>query len=624
MLANVWLIPTLPLVAAMLVALLGRRVNKFAGSITAGAVFFSLIIAIKLAWSLAVKPSNIQEISTTWLKLTNNFQLEVGVLLDPLVALMLVIVTLVSLMVQIYSLGYMAEDKDVARYFATLSFFTFAMLCLVMANNLVQMYMFWELVGLSSYLLIGFWYQKKSAADAAKKAFVVTRFGDLGFLIGILVLAYCLDTLNILEINKIVTSKGLSQELATTIALLIFAGAVGKSAQFPLHIWLPDAMEGPTPVSALIHAATMVAAGIFLIARLFTLFVFSETALWVVAYIGAFTAFFAATIACVQSDIKRILAYSTLSQLGYMMLALGCGGYFAGMFHLTTHAFFKALLFLGAGSVIHALHTNDIWKMGGLGKSMKITSFTILVAAMALSGVFPFSGFFSKDEVLLVALKAGRIDLLVIGLITAGITAFYIFRLYFVVFTGKSNFSKKPAESSGVMLIPLLVLAFLSVFLGIIKHPLEVFLLKSFGAPKLGHGYHNKIVPLAAFIVFLLGLFWAYIVYFQRAISASLLARKFSGLYKILQNKYYCDEGYNFLVKNVMLVLSRVLAWFDRKIVDGAVDGIGWLCRMAGEGLRKIQVGRLAAYLLALVLGLIVIVVSILLNNSVILELWPT
>jgi NADH-quinone oxidoreductase subunit L len=335
--------------------------------------------------------------------------------------------------------------------------------------------MFWELVGLSSYLLIGFWYQKPEAANAAKKAFVVTRFGDMGFLIGILVVGYFLNTFNIVALSEYAKAGKLAGSLATVVALLLFCGAVGKSAQFPLHIWLPDAMEGPTPVSALIHAATMVAAGVFMVARLYPLFAASPAALTVVAYIGGFTALFAASIACVQNDIKRILAYSTISQLGYMVMALGCGGYSAGMFHLTTHAAFKALLFLGAGSVIHAVHTNDIWQMGGLRRKMGLTTAVMLIASLALAGAFPFSGFFSKDEVLVSALLAGRMDLLFVGLFTALLTSFYIFRMFFVVFAGRPAAGHTGHESSWVMTGPMLMLAVLAAGLGAAPPPVGHF-----------------------------------------------------------------------------------------------------------------------------------------------------
>jgi len=622
MIYHAWIIPAMPLAAAALVAVIGRRGARLAGNITAGAVFFALIISLKLLLVFIANPTA-KEVSLIWLQSAGNLTLEVGMLLDPLAVIMLVIVTFISLMVQVYSLGYMAEDEGQTRYFAFISLFTFSMLGLVLANNLVLVYMFWELVGLSSYLLIGFWYQKPEAANAGKKAFIVTRFGDLGFLIGILVLGYYFNTFNIIEVGQAAQAGKLTGGLGTLIALLLFAGAVGKSAQFPLHIWLPDAMEGPTPVSALIHAATMVAAGVFLVARVFPVFAASDTALLVVAYVGGFTALFSATIACVQDDIKRILAYSTVSQLGYMMMALGCGGYAAGVFHLMTHAAFKALLFLTAGSVIHAIHTNNIWDMGGLFKSMRITGITLLVAALALAGVFPFSGFFSKDAILLSALAAGRIDLLVAGILTALLTSFYIFRLFFVVFTGKPAAGYSGHESPAVMAIPLLVLAVLSVGLGWAVNSFEHFILASVGALPASISHHNRLVPMFAFLATLFGFGWAYLVYFQKAVSAALLTRRFSLGFKLLKNKYFIDEIYMFFIRYVMFVTSAGLAWFDRHVVDGAVNGVAWICRRTGEGMRRLQVGHLQAYLLAFVVGLIVITVTVFITHPAVIALIP-
>ncbi|MBN1596418.1 NADH-quinone oxidoreductase subunit L [candidate division FCPU426 bacterium] len=622
MLQHAWIIPLLPLLAAALVALLGRRGLKIAGYCTSAAVFFSLIISLRLLSAMLAKPV-VREFSHPWLHLAGNLNITAGMLLDPLAVVMLVMVTFISLMVQIYSLSYMAEDEGQVRYFSFMSLFTFSMLGLVLADNLILMYMFWELVGLSSYLLIGFWYYKPAAAAAGKKAFVVTRFGDLGFLLGILMLGYFFNTFNILEIGNAAQTGKLTGGLGTTIALLLFAGAVGKSAQFPLHVWLPDAMEGPTPVSALIHAATMVAAGVFLVARIFPVFAASETALNVVAYLGGFTAFFAASIACVQDDIKRILAYSTVSQLGYMMMALGCGGYFAGTFHLLTHAAFKALLFLAAGSVIHAVHTNTIWNMGGLFKRMWITGLTMLVAALALSGFFPFAGFFSKDAVLFAATDSGRMDLLVVGILTAFLTSFYIFRMFFIVFTGKPASGHSSEESPPMMTMPLLALAVLSLGLGLVEKGFERFIIASAGADQELTAHHNRVVPMFAFLAALFGFGWAYLVYFQRAVSASLLTRRFSWIHQVVKRKYYVDETYIFIMRYTVFVCSAALAWFDRRVVDGAVNGVAWLCRWAGEHLRRIQVGRLQAYLVAFVVGLIVITVTVFATSPAVTRWLP-
>lgn len=615
MIAWVWLIPMLPLAAAMVLGLAGRRGNRWAGYASAAAVFVAFVLSLKVLAALIARPG-VTEFSLPWLTTAGGLDIPLGVLLDPLSAVMLVIVTFVSFMVQVYSLGYMAEDPGPARYFAFLSLFTFSMLGLVLANNLVLMYICWELVGLSSYLLIGFWYHKPEAANAAKKAFIVTRFGDLGFLLGILVVGYALGTFNLLGLGEAVKAGRLAGGLATTVALLIFAGAAGKSGQFPLHIWLPDAMEGPTPVSALIHAATMVAAGVFLVARVFPVFAASPTALSAVAFLGAFTALFAATIACVQDDIKRILAFSTLSQLGYMMLALGCGGYAAGMFHLTTHAAYKALLFLCAGSVIHAVHTNNIWQMGGLGRRMSITTAAMLIGALALAGIFPFSGFFSKDEILATVLASGRVDLFVMGLATALLTSFYIFRLFFIVFTGKGGAESAHAhESPSVMTTPLLLLAVLAAGLGVFAKPFGVFLEASFGAPAAIALPETRLVPFLATFAGLLGLGWAYLVYLQKAISSNLLMRRFSLIYTLLKNKYYIDEFYLLLVRHGMFLVSRGMAWFDRHVVDGAVNGVAWLCRVAGDALSRLQMGKLQAYLIMFAAGLVLIAVLLFVAN---------
>lgn len=619
MFTNVWLIPMLPLAAAGVVGLLGRRISRAAGWITSLAVLGALAFSLRIFMEMLPQPA-VHETSWLWLRTAGAFQLEAGWLLDPLSCLMLVIVTFVSLMIQVYSLGYMEGDPGISRYFAYLSLFTFSMLGLVLANNLVLLYMFWELVGLSSFLLIGFWYAKPSAANAAKKAFVVTRFGDMGLLVAILILAGALGTVNIREIGHGVAAHVLSLPLLTAVAILIFAGAAGKSAQFPLHIWLPDAMEGPTPVSALIHAATMVAAGVFLVARTFPVFQSAPDAMTVVAYLGGFTSLFAATIACVQTDIKRIMAYSTLSQLGYMMLALGCGGYAAGMFHLTTHAFFKALLFLIAGAVIHSLHTNEISEMGGLRKSMPWTTSAVLAAALALSGIFPFSGFFSKDAILSAVWESGRADLLAVGLLTAMLTTFYIFRMFFTVFTGtpsgsSTHRSGKVHEAPWVMRLPMLLLMIPTVLAGFWERGFMKFLSAAWGAPGVSSEPHATWIPLAAFAAAVAGFSLAYAMYYRKSLSPQSAAKAWGGVYTLVLRKYYVDEFYGFLVRRGMFVLSRGLAWFDRRVVDGAVNGVGACCRAAGEGLRRVQAGRVQAYLVACVIGFLVIAVSILIAN---------
>ena len=432
-----FLIPALPLVAFLLIAVLASRPED--ERVAPGIIITALLgsLALSVAALLRIASDGPFQLTISWLSV-GALSFDLGITVDYLAAIMLIVVCTVSLLVQIYSIGYMKDERGYGRYFAYMSLFSGSMLGLVISNNLAQTYIFWELVGICSYLLIGFWYRKPAAAAAAKKAFVVTRFGDLGFLAGILVIsALPGSSFNFSTLAGYVSGHHIAAGTLTLISLLIFSGAVGKSAQFPLHIWLPDAMEGPTPVSALIHAATMVAAGVYLVARCY--FLFTPTSLLVVAIIGAITLFFAATMGVAENDIKRVLAYSTISQLGYMMLALGVGGYVAGVFHLITHAFFKALLFLAAGSVIHAVHTNDMWQMGGLYKRMRITALTCLAGSLALAGVFPFSGFWSKDEILVAAWSSrlpGHMVFFAVAVVAAFLTAFYVFRLWFLTFGG--------------------------------------------------------------------------------------------------------------------------------------------------------------------------------------------
>src|SRR6516164_2772175 len=462
-----WIILFLPLLAAGLITLFTRSDRKLSAGLSIAAVVFGFLFSLLFiglnGWHSA------QESVTTWLA-AGDLRVEFGLRLDALSMLMMLLVTGVASAIHIYSWGYMHEDPGFSRFFACLSLFTFSMLGIILANNFVELFIFWELVGVSSYLLVGFWFERASAADAGKKAFLTNRLGDFGFLLGILTVWGTLGSLHFGELQtKLAANPQALGTLATGAALLIFCGAVGKSAQFPLHVWLPDAMEGPTPVSALIHAATMVAAGVYMLCRIF--FVLNPEALHVIAYIGGFTALLAALIAVQQDDIKRIIAYSTLSQLGYMVMAVGLSGQTDAMFHLTTHAFFKALLFLSAGSVIMALHhEQNIWKMGDLWKKMPITFWTFLLGALALSGVWPLSGFFSKDSILAQALEQHNYLLFADGVFVAGLTTFYIFRLFFVVFFGKekSEIASHAHESPAVMTWPLIVLAVFSVIGGVI------------------------------------------------------------------------------------------------------------------------------------------------------------
>jgi len=569
------------------------------------------------------------------------FALPMGIYIDPLTAVMLMVVCIVAALVQIYSLGYMHGDPRFARYYAYLSLFTFSMLGLVLAGTYILMFVFWELVGLTSYLLIGFWFEKKSAADAGKKAFITTKFGDLGFMLGLAILLFAVGTASLPELNYMIANGQIPtgmMSLVVIAGILMFAGAVGKSAQFPLHVWLPDAMEGPTPVSALIHAATMVAAGVYLTARLMGVIMVSETMMYVVASIGAFTAFLAASIGLVQNDIKRVLAYSTVSQLGYMIMALGLAGYTAGTFHLMTHAFFKALLFLGAGSVIHAVHTNDIQFMGGLHKKMKVTSITFLIASLSISGIFPLSGFWSKDEIFATAFSGGHFIFLLIGIIVAGMTAFYMFRLYFMTFTGTprdQHAYDHAHESPKSMTVPLMILAVLSVCAGWVGIP---WLHKGYSSFVFYGAVHHVppsfILMGISLLVAISGIGLAYLMYVKGSISPVKMAQRFKPIHTFLFNKWYFDELYMATIINPTYWLMEVLfkfdqliidgivngagkvtlflSWahqqFDIYVVDGAVNGSGYLSMFLGRTIRKIQTGQLQTYALVVFLGAVVFV----------------
>lgn len=547
--------------------------------------------------------------NTVWLNLTDKLHIDLGVLLDPISVMMLVVISTVSLMVHIYSMGYMEGEKGYSRFYAFLSLFSFSMLGLVLATNIFQMYIFWELVGVSSYLLISFYYEKPSAVLAGKKAFIVTRFADLGFLIGILLLSYISGTFDFVSLTDphgALISQGTTLTFMGASALtwalaLIFMGGAGKSAMFPLHIWLPDAMEGPTPVSALIHAATMVVAGVYLVGRLFPLiFMTSPDVLTIVAYVGGFTSLFAAVIACVQTDIKRVLAFSTMSQIGYMMLALGVSGYggheglgfMASMFHLFTHAMFKALLFLGAGAIIHAVHSNYMEDMGSLRKYLPITHITFLIACLTISGIPPFSGFFSKDEILVAAFESNKL-LFFVEYAVAGLTAFYMFRLYFNVFWGKdTQYKHTPHESPLTMTIPLMFLAVASIFTGFI--PFNK-LVTSDGMPFQVHTEWMVAVP--SVLIGLLGIAIAYILYKKENAMPVKLAATFKNTYKWSYNKFYIDEVYMFITKKIIFNnISAPIAWFDRHVVDGSMNGISWVTNKISDEIKGLQSGQLQKY----------------------------
>jgi NADH-quinone oxidoreductase subunit L len=544
------------------------------------------------------------ELTIPWIKM-DSFRISVGLLLDTLSAVMLVIVTTISAFIQIYSIGYMRGEKRYSWYFAALSLFTASMLGLVLAPNFVQLYIAWELVGLCSYLLIGFWFEKKSAADAAKKAFIVTRIGDIGLLIGIILIYYNVGSL---DMNTVFAFK-LVPAVATTVSLLLFCGAVGKSAQFPLHVWLPDAMEGPTPVSALIHAATMVAAGVYLVARTYPLFSMSATALEVVAIVGAITAFMAATIAIVTADIKRILAYSTISQLGYMMVGLGVGAYSAAIFHLMTHAFFKALLFLSIGSVIHAVHRQNLFELGGLAKKMKVTTLAFVVGALALAGIPPFSGFWSKDEIITATYLHGHPLIFITVLFTSFLTGYYIFRLCFGVFYGdlNSKIRVRVQESSGVMTVPLLVLAVLVLSMGWIGSPFAGHLFQNFLYRSEVTTSINPLIMALSISFALAGISLAWARYRVRIIPAGVFAtRRF--VYSLLYNKYYLDEIYALIFVQPVVQVAEAVRSFDLKVIDKIVNGLASLTMSIGSVLKRVQTGQVQSYGLLMLVGLTILI----------------
>jgi NADH-quinone oxidoreductase subunit L len=636
-----WLIPILPLVAFAIITAMGDRAPGRGAYVAIGAMGLAAIISIGIFLQMMGHPEP-HEVNIRWM-LLKDVPLDLGIQVDQLTTLMLLVVTVVGSMIFIYSIGYMHGDPRYHRFFAYLSLFAFSMLFLVLANNLVFLYVGWELVGLSSYLLIGYYFERPSAAAASMKAFITNRVGDFFMFLGILLVFVHTNTFRFTEIFAKVESGALDAvtigglPLLTVAAICLFGGAVGKSAQFPLHTWLPDAMEGPTPVSALIHAATMVAAGVYMVARLFGIFHASASALEVVAYIGGVTALGAATIGVTQNDIKRVLAYSTISQLGLMIMGLGVGGYTAGMFHLTTHAFFKALLFLGAGSVIHAMHTNDIKQMGGLGKVMPHTYRTFLIGTLALAGIFPFAGFWSKDEILLEALHHHPI-FFALGALTSFLTAFYMFRVIFYTFPGKSRSPRAhPHESPRVMTTPLWVLAVFSIVIGFV------------GAPFLGNPFHRFIhfegleavpfdVVLAAgsLMIAAAGILAAAVVYHWKVVPSETLRKAAGPLYTLVANKYYVDEFYQIVFVNGLmaigralrtfdvyvvdgivnlfgllgLVLARLYRVFDQYVVDGIVNLLGWIVKTAGGWLRYVQTGRAQNYLLAIALGVIIVLAA--------------
>lgn len=558
-----------------------------------------------------------------WLPFTESLSIDMGILLDPISVMMLVVISTVSLLVHIYSFGYMKGERGFQRYYAFLSLFTMSMLGLVVATNIFQMYLFWELVGVSSYLLIGFYYTKPAAIAASKKAFIVTRFADLGFLIGILVYGYYAGTYTFSP-NEMALAKGGAAMIPLALGLM-FIGGAGKSAMFPLHIWLPDAMEGPTPVSALIHAATMVVAGVYLVARMFPLFIeYAPSVLHIVAYVGAFTAFYAASVACVQSDIKRVLAFSTISQIGFMMVALGvCTsadphegglGYMAGMFHLFTHAMFKALLFLGAGSIIHAVHSNEMSAMGGLRKYMPITHITFLIACLAIAGIPPFSGFFSKDEILTACFQFSPTMGWIMTVI-AGMTAFYMFRLYYGIFWGTENkelhAEHTPHESPLAMTLPLMLLAVVTIVAGFI--PFGHFISSNGEAYSIHLDWSVAGTSIAVAVVSIA--IATYIYAGSRQPVADTLAHRFKGLWTAAYHRFYLDEVYQFITHRIIFgCICRPIAWWDRHVVDGFFDFLAWGADATSDEIRGLQSGRIQQYTFVFLLGTLALILLLILN----------
>lgn len=618
------LIPLLPLACFFILGLFGRKYfSRSAGVIGTlsllGSTLLSLITAYEYLFVSGKSNGVFQKITVfkyTWLQFSPNLSIDMGILIDPITVLMLVVVSFVSLMVHLFSLGYMKGETRFATYYGFLSLFTFSMLGLVLSSNIFQIYLFWELVGVSSFLLIGFYFEKASAVAASKKAFIVTRFADLGFLIGILVLSFYSHTLDFGVLIERLTNAGSPYLVAINSAsflgvsaltwglLLVFMGGAGKSAMFPLHIWLPDAMEGPTPVSALIHAATMVVAGVFLVARLFPVFALSDPeALQVVSFTGAFSALFAAIIACTQTDIKRVLAYSTMSQIGYMMLALGVSkysgedglGYMGAMFHLFTHAFFKSLLFLGAGSVIHLVHSNEMKEMGGLRKLMPITHICFLIACLAIAGIPPFSGFFSKEEILMAAFESNRM-IYGVALLTSGLTAFYMFRLYYSIFWSKpaNEHHAQHGEGTWTMKLPLILLAVLALFSGFI--PIANWISAD------GNPIHS-IVPITFSILpvtlALAGIFFATRLFIKKRELPARIAVQLGVVYQTASRKFYIDELYLFVTKKILFnLIGRPAAWFDKNIVDGLINLLAKITASLSELIKGYQSGKVQDYAL--------------------------
>ncbi len=611
-------IPGFPALVFLILALFGRYLRENAQFIAIIGLVFSLVFS---SFSLAAVAGVTGEagpidFALNWIDLGEGGSFQMGVYIDGLAAVMLVVVCFVSLMIQLYSGEFMRDDPRFAWYYAVLNLFTASMLGLVLAPNFIELYVFWELVGLCSYLLIGHWFERPAAAKAAQKAFIVTRIGDAALFVGIVMFWRATGTSTYKGISEAAQAGFIGGSFFATAVVLVFVGAIGKSAQFPLHVWLPDAMEGPTPVSALIHAATMVAAGVYLVARTYDIFVQSPTAMLVVAYIGGFTALMAATMALTKKDMKRVIAYSTVSQLGYMMLALGIGAFSASIFHLYNHAFFKALLFLGAGSIIYAMNSYNIFDMGGLRHRMPVTFWTMVIAGLSLAGIFPFSGFWSKDAIVVSAFAEHYYVLFVMALLTVFLTAFYIFRAIFVAFTGepRTEGAREAVESPGIMTVPMVILGFLAVVSGLAGTPLadyfaEIVSPSEFAVETLALEPHEFNLPLAALSVLVAvgGIALAYALYVPKPERAAALARRFSGLYTFLDKGWYFDALYDRVFVRPAMALGRATREFDRRALGGLVTGVGRGTGGLGERLRPLQSGGAQNYALFILVSILIL-----------------
>ncbi len=627
MLDSVWLVPLCPLVGAMLNGFFGRRYSRATvGQLAIAAVGVAFLVSLMACIALLSRAEpQYQAVLFPWIA-AGAYSSHVGFLIDGLSCTMMLVVTGVGLLIHIYSTGYMHDEEDYARYFTYLNLFVGTMLILVMADNYLLMFVGWEGVGLCSYLLIGFWYTRQSAADAGTKAFIVNRIGDFGFMLALLLLFVTFKTTDMLSVQDQLKHFPVGSGVLTAMALLLFTGAVGKSAQVPLYVWLPDAMEGPTPVSALIHAATMVTAGVYMIARSALLFTLAPTASGIVTLIGIATALFAATMAIAATDIKRVLAYSTVSQLGYMIFAVGVGAYTAGMFHLVTHAFFKALLFLGAGAVMHALAgEQDMRKMGNLRTALPTTHWTMWWATLAIAGIFPFAGFWSKDEILAGALKSGGINILwwLVGLGTAFLTAFYMFRLFYLTFYGTSRVDQHMVEhlheAPPAMRMPLILLALLALLGGVLGLPPEHGSLHRLLAPVFAAAEHLRggphhfgvgdvVLMLISLAVAIAGWRLAHRVYVQEPQLEAQWIQRWQGYYTLLANKYYVDEAYAKLIVRPLYALSESLLWrvFDVGVIDRLVNTVARFVSLDGQLLSYVQTGYVRTYALTLVVGALV------------------